>query len=110
MRTCSDEPITDAELHAMQQRIDATGKAPWRGYIAGRGDSFDSVITVGGTEEDEPDTCVYRGRAVAIDAEFIFIAAAHQDVPRLMAEAKRLRRELDRARKKTTATATTIAH
>jgi hypothetical protein len=91
-----DDAISDAELVAMQQRVEATAEGPWTAHIAGPGDAFDTVITVGG-DACERDIYVYRDKAVADDADFIFIAAAWQDVPRLMAEVRRLRRELDRA-------------
>jgi hypothetical protein len=66
----------------MQQRVDATGKGSWKAFIAGPGDSFDSVITLVGDGVREPDIYVYRDEAVASDADFEFIAAARQDVPR----------------------------
>jgi hypothetical protein len=92
------EPITDAELHAMQQRVDAASKGPWQSFIEGR-DHFsgDDFIRVGDFHDDEPDMYVYRDRAPASDVDLDFIAAARQDIPRLIAEVKRLRDELNRS-------------
>ena len=59
------------------------------------GDIFDSVIRVGTFHDDEPDIYVFRDREPANDADLDFIAAARQDIPRLIAEIKRLRHELD---------------
>jgi hypothetical protein len=92
-----DDPISDSELHAMQKRADAASKGPWTAFIEGPDDSFSSFIQVGGID-DEPD--MYLSRDVTTDsaADLNFIAAARQDVPRLIAEVKRMRRELDRVK------------
>jgi hypothetical protein len=92
-----DEPITDAELQAMAERVDAASKGPWESFIEGRGHvSGDDFIRIGGPDNDEADMYVYRDRTPASDADLDFIAGARQDVPRLIAEIKRLRSELDR--------------
>jgi hypothetical protein len=98
----ADRPISDAELDAMQLRVDAASKPPWTSFIEGRehecGDDFIRISD----DDDEPDMYVSRhtgpyGTTPASDADLDFIAAARQDVPRLIAEIKRLRDELDRA-------------
>ena len=90
------EPISDVELCAMQQRADAASKGPWRSFIEDRdhtcGDEFIQVSD----DEREDDMYVSRGTKPAADADLDFIAAARQDVPRLIAEVKRLRDELVR--------------
>ena len=91
----NNPPLTDADLDAIQRGVDAASKAPWEAFIAGPGDSLDSVIRVGTFHDDEPDIYVFRDREPANDAGLDFIAAARQDVPRLIAEIKRLRHELD---------------
>ncbi|MHC9291708.1 hypothetical protein ACRCUN_04530 [Mycobacterium sp. LTG2003] len=92
-----DEPISDAELSAMLDRADSASKAPWEAFIEGPGDSFSSFIRVGGFDDDEEDMYVSRDKAAASDADLNFIAAARQDVPRLVAEIRRLRHELAQA-------------
>jgi hypothetical protein len=94
----SDEPdsLTDAALEQMERRCDAACKPPWQSFIEGRdhwgGDNF---IRVGGMDDSEPD--MYVSRAVngalvpASDADLDFIAYARQDLPRLLAEVRRLR-------------------
>jgi hypothetical protein len=92
-----DAPITDAELDAMQQRADAASKGPWQSFIEGRNNECgDSFIRVGGFEDDEEDMYVSRDRKRTSDADLDFIAAARQDVPRLIVEVRRLREQLDR--------------
>lgn len=94
----SYDPISDTELHAMRQRADAASKAPWEAFVAGPGDSFSSMIRIGGVHGNEPDMYLSREDWYsASDADLRFIAAARQDVPRLIAEVQRLRRELDLA-------------
>jgi hypothetical protein len=93
----SDDPISDTELHAMQQRADAASKGPWEAFIEGPGDSFSSFIQVG-LEDNAGDMYLSRDDVCsASTADLKFIAAARQDVPRLIAEVQRLRRELDLA-------------
>jgi hypothetical protein len=91
----SDEPVSDAELDAMQQRAGAASRGPWRSFIEGRDHtSGDSFIRIGGLDDGEADMYVSRETTSASDADLDFIAGARQDVPRLIAEIKRLRHEL----------------
>ena len=91
------EPITKAELDAMQQRADAASKGPWRSFIEDRDHECGSdFIQIGGDDDREDDMYVSRDTARASDEDLDFIAAARQDVPRLIAEVKRLRDELER--------------
>jgi hypothetical protein len=88
--------LSDAELDEIDRRCHAASKPPWESFIEGRdhwgGDSF---IRIGSAEDDEPD--MYVGRAArgkllpAPDADLDFIAYARQDLPRLVAEVRRLR-------------------
>jgi hypothetical protein len=64
----SEPSLTDADLEAIQQRLDPAGRAPW-------------VASVEGREHTSGDS---------------FIAGARQDIPRLIAEIKRLLNETNR--------------
>jgi hypothetical protein len=90
----ADEPITDPELEAIERRAAAASKAPWRSFVEGRdhtgGDDF---IRVGGSDDNEPDMYVTRETIPAPPEDLDFIAHAHQDIPRLVAELRRLRAE-----------------
>jgi hypothetical protein len=93
-----DEPdsLTDAALEQIERRCNAASKPPWQSFVEGRdhwgGDNF---IRVGGMDDSEPDMyvsrAVGRGLAPASDADLDFIASARQDLPRLLAEVRRLR-------------------
>jgi hypothetical protein len=87
-----DPPISDVELDAMQQRADAASKGPWKSWIEGRDmTSGSTFIQIGGDDDREEDMYVDRDDGPTSDADVDFIAAARQDVPRLIAEVRRLR-------------------
>jgi hypothetical protein len=87
-----DEPLTDAELDAIKARVVAASKAPWQSFVEGRDHtSGDNFIRVGGLDDDEPDMYVSRDTGPASVADQDFIAHARQDIPRLLAEVRRLR-------------------
>jgi hypothetical protein len=97
------EPISDTELDEIERRCTAASKAPWQSFIEGRdhwgGDNF---IRVGGLDDNEPDMYISRttsaGLKPAAAEDLDFIAHARQDIPRLVAEIKRLRAEHERDR------------
>jgi hypothetical protein len=87
-----DEPLTDAELDAIEARVVGASKAPWQSFVEGRDHtSGDNFIRVGGLDDDEPDMYVSRDTVPASVADQDFIAHARQDIPRLLAEVRRLR-------------------
>lgn len=76
--------ITEEELQEIEARCNATTPGPWVSWVEGRdhlsGDHF--IQTKG---ED-----IYLSGATIADQDFM--ANAHQDIPRLIAEIRRLRR------------------
>jgi hypothetical protein len=87
--------LDDAELEAIEARCEAVSPGPWKSFIEGRDHwSGDDFIRVGDSD-DEPDMYVSRatpeGLRPASRQDLDFIAAARQDVPRLVAEIRRLR-------------------
>jgi hypothetical protein len=89
----SETPISDAELDAMQRRVDAARKGPWKSFIEGRDHECGSDFIMVGPEGDRGEDMEIVGVS---NADQDFIAAARQDVPRLIAEVRRLREELGR--------------
>ncbi len=84
--------MTEADLAEIENRCLAAMAGSWRSLVEGRdhtsGASF-IMVGVGGTRgEDMYGT--FRG-APASAADQDFIAGARQDIPRLIAEIKRLR-------------------
>jgi hypothetical protein len=87
-----DEPLTESELDAIEARVLAASNAPWQSFVEGSDHtSGDNFIRVGGLDHDEPDMYVSRDTGPASVADQDFIAHARQDMPRLLAEVRRLR-------------------
>ena len=90
------EPISDQELAMIEARRAAATNGPWESFIEGRdhlaGDDF---IRTGGLDDASPDMHVtlYHGATPtpAPPEDLDFIASARQDIPRLIAEIRRLR-------------------
>jgi hypothetical protein len=88
--------LTDDALEQMERRSHAASKPPWQSFIEGQdhwgGDNF---IRIGGMDDSEPDMYESRGTTgglvPASDADLDLIAYARQDIPRLIAEVRRLR-------------------
>lgn len=70
--------VSDEELTEIERRCEASTPGPWTSWIEGRDHTAgDSVITTGGDD-------IYLSGATSADQDFI--AAARQDVPKLIAE------------------------
>ena len=80
--------ITDQELEEMERRCRRATKAPWKSFVEGRDHTSGSdFIRTGGTDDASPDIELIG----ATQEDQDFIAGARQDIPRLIAEVKRLR-------------------
>ena len=76
-------PLTREELQQILQRCEAATPSPWRSYVEGRDhDSGDSFIKAPGRD-------IYLSGASLADQDFI--AAARQDLPRLVNELLKLK-------------------
>jgi hypothetical protein len=89
-------PIADRELDEIEQRAHAASPAPWEAFIEARDHTAgDDFIRIGGFDDAQPDMYIqhYLGASpVRVpDADLDFIAHARQDIPRLVAEIRRLR-------------------
>lgn len=90
--------IDDAELDEMECRCNAATPGPWWAWLEGRdGVAGDSFI---GQGSDEPDAVprrrdlylsTYTNEPPVSATDYDFIAHARQDLPRLIAEVRRLR-------------------
>jgi hypothetical protein len=90
--------LTGQEILEIAARVEAATPGPWRAFIEGRdhygGDDF---IRTGGFDDGAPDMYVslsYATSELPVPArsnDLDFIAAARQDIPRLLAEIERLR-------------------
>ena len=92
------DPLTEADLDAILARAENSLDGPWQSFVEGR-DHFggDNFIRTGGLDDAMPDMYVtlsyWNAEApkAATPAVLDFIASARQDVPRLVAEVRRLR-------------------
>jgi hypothetical protein len=75
--------LTDLELEAIRARWTMTTPGPWKSFVESREKiSGSSFIMTGGED-------LYLSGATEDDQDFI--ASAHQDIPRLLAEIERLK-------------------
>ena len=93
------DDLTDDELERLQELADAALPGPWEASVEGRDHySGDDFIRTGGLDEAAPDLYVTvsywdnEQPQPASAADLDFIATARRDVPRLVAEIKRLRK------------------
>ncbi len=89
-----DLVLSDEELGVIDARASQATMGPWQAFVEGR-DHFggDDMIRLGGLE-DFPDMYVTHESTPAPASDLDFIANARQDIPRLVAEVRRLREML----------------
>lgn len=98
-----EQLLTDAELEAMEARDTAATPGPWIAYMETRfGTGGESMIQI--QRDDDIEDEIYLNHLVGnvritspnaqLDNDIDFIAAARQDMPRLIAEVRRLRKAL----------------
>ena len=88
--------FTDEQLAEIERRAEAASPGPWQAFVEGRDHtSGDTIIRMGAFDGSHPDmyisTCDDSGNPNRVsDADWDFVAHARQDVPRLVAEVRRL--------------------
>lgn len=89
------DPLSNVELDAIEARCLAATPSPWWAWVEGRdGTSASSFIGRGldGARHSDLYLSTDPGEQVRT-ADYDFLANARQDVPRLLAEVRRLRKE-----------------
>ncbi|MGX9116185.1 hypothetical protein ACWTU6_05715 [Mesorhizobium sp. BHbsci] len=84
--------LSELELQEMEARVAAAQAGPWKSWVEGRDFLGGSNFIQTGQGADRGEDIEMTG---ATDQDFM--AAARQDVPRLIAEVRRLRALLSRA-------------
>ena len=83
------DELDEAELGEIEKRWAATTPGPWTSHVEGRDHTSGSDFIMTGTEE-------HRGPDIELSGTTIedqdFIAACKQDIPRLIATIRRLRK------------------
>jgi hypothetical protein len=80
--------LGDEELDKIEARARAAREGPWVSYVEGRDHTSGSSFIMVGSGAARGDDIEPLG---ATDADLDFMAAARQDVPKLVAEVRRLR-------------------
>jgi len=85
--------MTEIEINEIEKRVQKASRAPWKAYIEGRDHvSGSSFILVGDEENSLDDIELYGAKLDDYD----FIANARQDIPKLIAEIRRLQSIIDK--------------
>lgn len=84
----ASDRLSASELTRIQLLCEAATRGPWKAFIEG-GDHESGSSFIRTTGDDIELTG-------ATDADYDFIASARQDVPRLLAEVRTLREQLER--------------
>ena len=69
---------------AIERRAAAASPPPWKAFLASDGGVAGSSVIWVSDRDDEPDMYLWLDGAIAPDADFEFVAAVRQDVPRLL--------------------------
>lgn len=83
------DEMTDEELDEIERRCEAARHGPWRSYAEGRDHESGSNFIMVGSDDGARSKDIELSGATVEDQDFI--AHARQDVPRLLAEVRRLR-------------------
>ena len=87
------DELDDAELQAIDDRAERAVPGPWVSLVEGRDHmSGDSFIMTGETGSRGPDLYLSADGHPASPLDQDFVAHCRADVPRLVAEVRRLRR------------------
>lgn len=84
--------LSETELSEIENRAEAASPGPWKSFIEGRDHTSGSSFIMTGEDDHRGEDIELTG-ATAADQDFI--AAARQDVPRLITEIRALWRLLE---------------
>ena len=76
-------PMSDKDFAAIVKRVSAATAGPWKSYIEGRDHESGSHFIMTAKDDIEPTGATH--------ADQDFMAEARQDIPRLLAEIRRLK-------------------
>ncbi|MBM6499398.1 hypothetical protein [Flavobacterium macrobrachii] len=85
--------LTEKELVDIETRANQTQNGPWKAYIEGRDHESGSNFIMTGVEENRGEDIEMIGATIA---DYEFIANAKQDIPKLTAQIRELRRKLEK--------------
>lgn len=92
----TSDAMTEAAPEGIRRRLESAAPGPWTSMVEGRDHtSGDSFIMVGPPDRRAADFYLTRGTHPASAADQDFVAAARQDIPRLLREIQRLKSMLE---------------
>lgn len=83
--------VSQEYLDEVRKRCDSATPAPWVSFVEGRDHSSGSNVIVRGPDGSEADLYLFGGT----EADHDFVANARQDIPLLLDEIIRLRKQLE---------------
>lgn len=84
-------PLSPEDLSEIEERADRASPPPWLPFLESEG-GIGGCSAIGVSyRDDEPDMYLWVGDDLAPDADFAFVAAAREDIPKLVAQARRRR-------------------
>jgi hypothetical protein len=84
------DPLSQADLDEIRKRCEAATQGPWISFLESRDKFSGESFIARGSDRSEADLYLIG----ATDADIEFIANARQDIPMLINEIVRLRKEL----------------
>lgn len=85
--------LTEKELLEIESRANQTQNGPWKAYIEGRDHESGSNFIMTGNDENRGEDIEMSGATIA---DYEFIANAKQDIPKLIAEIRELKKKLEK--------------
>ena len=83
--------LTEKELLEIETRVNQAQNGTWKAFIEGRDHESGSNFIMTGVDENRGDDIEMIGATIA---DYEFIANAKQDIPKLKAEIRALKKEL----------------
>ena len=85
--------LTEKELEEIEKRANQTQNGPWKAYIEDRDHESGSNFIMTGLAENRGEDIEMFGATIA---DYDFIANAKQDIPKLIAEIRELKKKLEK--------------
>lgn len=82
--------MSEKELKEIEERVIKAQKGLWKAYLEGRDHTSGSSFIMTGTDTERGNDIELYG---ATEADYDFIANAKQDIPKLIAEIRKLKKE-----------------
>lgn len=86
-----ESPLTPTDLSEIEERANRASPPPWLPFLESDGGIGGCTAIAVSYRDDEPDMYLWVGEGLAPDADFLFVATVREDIPQLIAQARRRR-------------------